>query len=406
MKTDEIQKKAYKAGEVIIKQGESGDCAYVIEDGLVEITFQRPDGEILKLGTRGTGAMIGEMTLIDNAPRTATITATKDCKLLCITKDDFSRRLSSADPVIRMATQVVLTRYRDTLIRAEIHGERQLWPPAEVVEQGYMGNKEAMESLRIVNDFTEALKSGSVSLHYQPIIGLQDGKIHGFEALMRWIHPERGFISPAVFIPALEESGLIIDASKWALKEACKALKRIEGATGYHSGLHMSVNFSSADFSSDDFVENVYNTISETDVKPEQLHLEITERLLMQQPETARSTLEMCRKAGMGISIDDFGTGYSSLSYLHFFPIDTLKIDQCFIRDMRKNPKSLELVRSIVGLCKNLNMRIVAEGVEEQEDAVILKEMGCERAQGYYFAKPMPEAQVTELVANWKKAEI
>lgn len=233
-----------------------------------------------------------------------------------------------------------------------------------------------------------------------------DGKIHGFEALMRWIHPERGFISPAVFIPVLEESGLIIDASKWALREACKALKRIGGVTGYHHNFHMSINFSSSDFSSEDFVENIYNTLSETDVTADQIHLEITERLLMQQPDTARETLEMCRKAGMGISIDDFGTGYSSLSYLHYFPINTLKIDQSFIRDMRKNPKSLELVKSIVALSKNLNMMIVAEGVEEIEDAVILKNLGCERAQGYYFAKPLPEPQVTELVQNWQDVKI
>lgn len=401
MNSTESQK-VFKAGEVIMRQGDAGHCAYIIEEGKVEITVKRPDGSVLNLGTRGAGSMIGEMSIIDNAPRSATITAVRDCNLLEITKEDFARRLKNADPVVRMTSQVILTRYRDTLTRADIRGERHQWPPAEIVELGYLEQADAVESLRIANDFKNALKSRDVTLHYQPIVGLQDGKIHGFEALMRWKHPERGFISPGVFIPIIEESGLIVDASKWALREACSALKRIENAAGHRGQMHMSVNFSSSDFSSEDFVENLYNTISETDIHAEQVHLEITERLLIQQPDNARETLNMCRKAGMGISIDDFGTGYSSLSYLHYFPINTLKVDQSFIRDMHKNPSSHELVRSIVSLGKNMKMNVVAEGVENIEEAKLLKEMGCDLAQGYYFARPMPEADVTALVSNWK----
>lgn len=399
-------KKSFKAGDVIMRQGESGDCAYIIEEGKVSITIDRPGGNTLHVGTRGAGTMIGEMSLIDNAPRTATITALEDCKLLEITKEDFTRRLNSADPVVRMTSQVILTRYRDTLIRADIRGELSHWPPAEMVELGYARETEAVEHIRISNEFQQALKAGQIQLFYQPIINLQNSRIEGFEALMRWNHPQRGFIPPNTFIPVIEDSGLIIEASKWALKEACSALKRIERTTGYHSGLHMSVNFSSTDFSSADFVENVYTTLSATDIRAEQLHLEITERILMQQPDNAKETLNMCRKAGMGISIDDFGTGYSSLSYLHYFPIDTLKIDQSFVREMHKNEGTLALVKSIVSLGKNMKMAVVAEGVETLEDAKALKAMGCDRAQGYYFAKPMPENDVTTFVSNWKKADI
>lgn len=398
--------KSFKAGEIIMRQGDDGESAYIIEDGLVEIVIERPGNQVHVVGTRGPGAIIGEMSLVDNTPRTATIKALEDCKLLEITKEDFSRRLENADPVLRMTTQVILTRYRDTLTRAEIRGEKRHWPPAEIVELGYTEQADAVEALRIGNDFKNALKKGQISLHYQPIINLQNGRIRGFEALMRWIHPEKGFISPAVFIPVIEDNGMIIEASKWAFKESCMALKRMENLTGYHADLHMSVNFSSTDFSSDDFVENVYNTISESDVNPQQIHLEITERVLMQQPDNARETLDMCRKAGMGISIDDFGTGYSSLSYLHYFPINTLKIDQSFIREMHKNESTMELVKSIVSLGKNMKMTIVAEGVETLEDAKVLKEMGCHMAQGYYFAKPMPEKEVIEVVSNWKQAEI
>ncbi len=399
-------KKNFKAGEVIMAQGDPGDSAYIIEEGKVEISFTDSEGQKRILGTRGANAMIGEMAIIDDAPRTATVTALEDCKLLQISKEDFSRRLKNADSVLQMATKVILTRYRDTLTRAEIWGERQYWPPAEMVELGYAEKNDAVKTITIANEFKEALLSKLVTLHYQPIVNLQSGEIEGFEALMRWNHPTKGFISPGIFIPVAEESGLIIEASKWALREACLALKRLEREFTPDKKFYMSVNFSSADFSSEDFVTNVYNTISESDVQPEQIHLEITERVLIQQPDLAKETLRMCRKAGMGISIDDFGTGYSSLSYLHYFPIDTLKIDQSFIRDMHKNEHTMALVNSIVTLGQNMKMKTVAEGVEMLEEAKKLKEMGCDLVQGYYFAKPMSEDDLKDVIAGWTPQNI
>lgn len=406
MTSSNSSKKSFKAGEVIMRQGADGTNAFIIEDGRVEISLMRTDGEDVIVGTRGAGSMIGEMSLIDKAPRSATVTAIEDCTLLEITSDDFSRRLDGADPVLRMTMQVILTRYRDTLTRSNIMRDNNLWPMAESVERAYLKQADAVDKIRIANEFKEALHTDAISLHYQPIINFQTSEIYGFEALMRWVHPEKGFISPGVFIPIIEKNGHIVEASKWAFRESCNALKRIQDKSGYNNDLNMSVNFSSTDFSSDDFVENIYNTISETDVPAERIHLEITERLLMAQPDTAKDTLNMCRKAGMGISIDDFGTGYSSLSYLHAFPINTLKVDQSFVRDMDKSPSSLELVRSVIGLGKNLDMAIVAEGVETIEEASLLKEMGCDFAQGYYFAKPMPEKQVIDFVHQWTPDKI
>lgn len=168
----------------------------------------------------------------------------------------------------------------------------------------------------------------------------------------------------------------------------------------------MSVNFSSTDFAAEHFLDHVYRILSESDVPAQQIKLEITERLLIQQPDNAKETLEMCHKAGMGIAIDDFGTGYSSLSYLYYFPIDTLKIDQSFVRAMRRDAKSLELVKSIIGLGKNMNMTIIAEGVEELEEGQILRSLGCNSAQGYFFAKPLPEKDVIELLKNWNPARL
>lgn len=401
MHTPDKSQKTFNKGDIIMRQGEFGESAYIIEKGSVEISVKKLSGDSILVATRGVGAIIGEMSLMDNAPRTATVTAKEDCTLLEITKDDFTRRLDASDPVLRMTMQVILTRYRDTLIRADIRQEPAPLPAAESIELEYLGKTNAVDNIRISNEFIEALSKGEICLHYQPIINMQDGSVYGFEALMRWFHPERGFISPGIFIPIIEDSGLIVEASKWAFKESCNALKRIQGQTGYHNDLNMSVNFSSTDFSSDDFLENIYNTISETDVQAKNIHLEITERLLMSQPAQAKETLDMCRKAGMGISIDDFGTGYSSLSYLHAFPINTLKIDQSFIRDMHENENSQSLVKSIISLGKNLDMAIVAEGVEQIEEGKLLKEMGCDYAQGYYFAKPMSEEDVIKCVSNW-----
>lgn len=399
------QKRTVKSGDIIMRQGERGQCAYIIEKGQVEIQMERADGAIHKVGSRGPGTIIGEMAIVDDAPRTATVKALEECQLLEITKDDFLRRLKSSDPVLQIVTQVILTRYRDTLTRAEILGEAQGFPTPEEIEKGYIGQTDAVDTIKIANEFREAMEKGELSLHYQPIVDLNTGYLTGFEALMRWNHPTRGFVSPAVFIPVAEETGLIVSASSWALREACNALKRIEARGKYTRPLFMSVNFSSTDFASESFVDTVYNILSSTDVSAKQVHLEITERTLISQPENARGTLEMCRKAGMGISIDDFGTGYSSLSYLHYFPIDTLKIDRSFVKDMTQEKGSRELVRSIVMLGKNLGMKIIAEGVETAEEAALLREMECDMAQGYYFAKPLAEDKLHETIQSWRPAK-
>lgn len=399
--SNQQSKRSFSSGEIIMRQGEKGDCAYIIEEGVVEIFIERDGNKIQTVGTRGPGTIIGEMAIVDDAPRTATVKAVKDCKMLEITRDDFARRLKTSDPVLQMISQVILTRYRDTLTRAEILREGSTFPPPEMLERDYTAQTDVVESIKIANEFEAALKNNQLQLHYQPIIDLAKGHVIGFEALMRWIHPEKGFISPGIFIPIAEKNGLIIEASRWALGEACRALKRIEGRIGREDNLYMSVNFSSVDFAAENFLDHVYRILSESDVPASQLKLEITERLLIQQPDNAKGTLEMCHKAGMGIAIDDFGTGYSSLSYLYFFPIDTLKIDQSFVRAMFRDDKSLELVKSIIGLGKNMNMSIIAEGVEDVEEARLLQAMGCDSAQGYYFAKPLPEKDVIEALKNW-----
>ncbi len=393
--------KSYKSGDIIMTQGEQGDCAYLIEEGQVEILIEKSDGSIERLATRGPGTVIGEMAIVDDAPRVATVQAVEDCKLLEISREDFNRRLDSADPVIKMIAQIILTRYRDMLVRASIFNDPDSVPTPEDLERKVVQQNNAGEMIKMANDFKIAIESNQLQLHYQPIIDFETTELKGFEALMRWKHPEQGMIPPGVFIPVAEDSGLIVQASRWALREACQALNRIQGQTGYDFDLTMSVNFSSTDFADENFLEQVYLILSETDIEPNRINLEITERLLMTQPDNAKETLSMCRQAGLGISIDDFGTGYSSLSYLHYYPIDTLKVDQTFVRNMRADDSARELVKSIIALGKNMQMKTIAEGVEDLEDAQILKEMGCDQSQGYYFSRPLPEHEIVDFVRDW-----
>jgi EAL domain-containing protein (putative c-di-GMP-specific phosphodiesterase class I) len=397
-------KRAFKKGDIIIREGDRGDCAYIIEQGNVEILVNKND-HLLQIGTRGAGSIIGEMAMIDDKPRTATIRALDDCHMLEISQDDFSRRIEQSDPILRMAMTVILTRYRDMIART--HGFLpSTTHAAEALENDNKTHNDALQSIKVDNELRDALNCGELMLYYQPIIDLQNLKIAGFEALMRWKHPEKGMISPGVFIPVAEESGMIVELSRWALGVSCDAVQALQAAATpallTADPLFVSVNFSVKDFADNDFFDNISATLKNKSTNAAQITLEITESLLMEAPEMAKIALEKCRDSGLSVAIDDFGSGYSSLSYLHYFPVDKLKIDQSFIRSMTSNNGSLVLVKSIVALARNLNMKIVAEGIETAEEARIIRDMGCEMCQGYWFAKPMPLADALTFVRDWK----
>ena len=198
-------------------------------------------------------------------------------------------------------------------------------------------------------------------------------------------------ISPATFIPLAEDSGLIVHASRWALREGVYMLNRLRIEHGLPEEYFISLNFTGLDLSAEDFADNVAESLQGTGVNPSRIKLEITERMLIDDPEGAISTLKRCRDAGLTVALDDFGTGYSSLSYLHRFPIDTMKIDRSFIVEMMTSPASLTLVKTIISLAKGLGMSVVAEGVEKQEEADLLKTHDCDMVQGYLFGRPMAE---------------
>jgi diguanylate cyclase len=401
-------KKQFKKGEILIREGERGECAYVIEAGNVEILVQR-DGQAIQIGMRGPGSLIGEMAMIDDKPRTATVRAVDDCDVLEITREDFARRVESADPVIKMVMRVINTRYRDMLGRTEtIRFVPSATPEASENSEAF--HDIALSTIKIHNELKVALQRGELMLYYQPIIDIQNMKIGGFEALMRWKHPQKGMISPGIFIPVAEESGLILELSRFALDVACDATKELQKAADpklvVPEPIFVGVNFSVKDFAGGNLFAHMKETLEKKGVAPQQIHLEITETLLMEAPEAAKAELEKCRAIGLNVSIDDFGSGYSSLSYLHYFPIDTLKIDQSFIRSMTTHPNSLVLVKSIIGIARNLGMKVIAEGIETAKEAAILYSLGCDYIQGYWFSKPLPYDDALKFVKNWQPPKL
>ena len=247
-------------------------------------------------------------------------------------------------------------------------------------------------------DLSIAIRNGELSLHYQPQAAsgptVAASEVIGFEALARWMHPVRGFVSPGDFIPLAEESGLIVEMGDWILREACRE------AASWPVPLQIAVNLSPAQFMHGDVVSLVHSILLETGLAPDRLELEITEGVLIEDFDRGLALLRRLKALGVRISMDDFGTGYSSLSYLQAFPFDKIKIDRAFVMNLGRNPQSAAIVRAVIDLGHGLEMSIVAEGVETQEQLSFLSEEGCDAVQGYFIGKPLPIGQYAALVGR------
>lgn len=257
-------------------------------------------------------------------------------------------------------------------------------------------NVRAVERQSIEENLRRALERQEFTLQYQPKIRLRTGEITGAEALLRWTHPVRGPVSPAQFIPVAEDCGLILPIGQWVLREACKQAQAWVDA-GLPLGT-IAVNISSMEFRDDNFLESVFAILSETGLDPKLLELELTESVLMKRAESAATVLKTLRARGVQIAVDDFGTGYSSLSYLRKFPIDALKIDQSFVRQITAAPDDTTIVTAVISMGRSLKLRVVAEGVETREELAFLQAHLCDEAQGYYFSRPVVPQQFAMLL--------
>jgi len=270
-------------------------------------------------------------------------------------------------------------------------------------------HQQTMMTMSLEQDLRLALGNHEFYLEYQPVVNLKDRSIDGFEALIRWRHPRKGIIPPVQFIPIAEETGLIRDIGLWVFEQACTTLafwnQNLHGA----KHVTMAINLSAKQLSSSVLLSRIKNILAATGVNPEHIEIEITETGIMEAPLSAMVMLKKIKELGLELSLDDFGTGYSSLSYLHSFPTDILKIDRSFVSNIHVDEESLKIVKAIVVLAKSLNLSIIAEGIETPEQYEILRNMGCDKAQGFLFARPLSEAKCRTLMENstslpWNRA--
>jgi diguanylate cyclase (GGDEF)-like protein len=285
---------------------------------------------------------------------------------------------------------------RDAYLAA--HRARQQGGASHVLFDPAM-HAQAAAAQQIETELRAALTGGELRTYFQPIVSLTSGRITGFEALVRWIHPTRGFVSPAAFIPVAVSSGLIIPLDQWMMREAARQVHEWNTRLHLDPPLTISVNVSGRRLGQKELIEDVASTLRDTGISTRSLRLEITEGEMMERPDEVLAILNELKRMEITLLVDDFGTGYSSLSYLHSFPIDIVKIDQSFVRRMLESAKDEEIVRAVINLSATLGLRVIAEGIETAEHLVRLRELGCDYGQGYLFSKPVDAAAIETLLA-------
>jgi diguanylate cyclase (GGDEF)-like protein/PAS domain S-box-containing protein len=307
---------------------------------------------------------------------------------------------------LHVTTSIGVSVYPDDGLDAETlikNADTAMYQAKENGRQDLQFFKPAMNARAVERQSTEeglrrALERREFALHYQPKVNLTTGAITGAEALIRWLHPTRGSVPPIDFIPVAEDCGLILSIGAWVLREACQQAK-----AWIDLGLpatSMAVNVSAIEFRSESFLDGLFATLGETGLDPRSLELELTESVLMKHAKSTATILQTLRENGIQVAVDDFGTGFSSLSYLRKFPVDAVKIDQSFIRQISTAGDDTTIVKAVIGMARGLKLRVIAEGVEKLEEVAFLRAYRCDEAQGYYFGRPVPPQQFAMLLKN------
>jgi EAL domain-containing protein (putative c-di-GMP-specific phosphodiesterase class I) len=399
-----LERTTYRPGDLIFHEGSDGGCAYLVESGRVEISMIR-ENRRFKLCELGEGELFGEMALLDKKPRTATATALEETQLVCVDHEWISSKLDDVDPSIEHLLLLILKRSRDTL--KLLKQNDWLIPDAtdkELDKTFSETRQKLIRDIRIASDIKEALKRDEFQLYYQPIIAIKDERLAGFEALIRWRHPEYGLMQPMQFLDVAEDTKQILPVGIWIVERACHDLNEL--SREHHkisrssSPLFVSINLSANQLDNAEHMAQLANIVHRTGIEPACIKWEVTETVLIDELEQAQQILTTFRDQRFRVSLDDFGTGYSSLSHLQKFPVDDIKIDGSFISRMLSDHSSMQIVKASIDLAKALDLEIVAEGVESKEEVEQLINMGSSYCQGYYYAKPLPLPEAVEYIRH------
>ena len=377
--------------EVVFRAGDAGDCAYLIEEGKVEIFVVDQAGE-RRIGLVGKDEMFGEITLIDCQPRTATARTMEKTVLVPIQRKMVQSLLEKSDPILRQLFSIILERYRgnrNTKISPQSQADEK--QSNAQAEKKIALKSEVTQKISIAHGITRALAQDEFELYYQPICRLDDGLVAGFEALIRWHHPTDGLIPPMDFLWLAEQTGLIHELGMWTLERACRDWPRLRQHTKVERPF-VSVNLSPSQLTSEMLASDVKAVMARHAMPPDEMKLELTETVVVERPELAVKILNQLVELGSSLALDDYGTGHSGLEHIQRYPIGTLKIDRAFIAPMLTSSSSFEIVRSSIGMARSLGLSVVAEGIETEDVRDALLDLGCEFGQGWHFGKPSPLA--------------
>ena len=390
---DALPRQIFPAGAQIFTEGEAATFAYVIEAGNVEMRSSR-GGRKVVLARLGEGELLGEAALVGDNHRAATAVAVEETQVVVLDRLSVREHMANADETVQLLLRLTLER---------LHSLEQVVLSQSVNGLDAKGRSErGTRNAELARDLQGAIEGEALRLHYQPIVRLSNGSIAGFEALVRWNHPVHGNVVPSSFIELAEETGMIVPMGRWMLRQALSAYQRFQSTIAErdqsHAPLYISVNISSRQLLSDGEVDDLIRIVTDSGVSPTQVMFEITESLMVEEPDKVADAMRRLRKTGIRVAADDFGTGYANLAFLNRFPLDVLKIDRTFITNMASEDRSRKIVNTIVTLAQDLGMSIIAEGIEAPEEIEVLRQLGCGFGQGFLVSPPIPENDAVPLL--------
>lgn len=370
----------------MFSEGDPPTSAFLIESGQIEILTHQ-DGLPLVLSVLGSGDLLGEMAIIDAAPRTATARALTHATLISVDGKQLSERIEASDPIVRALLKGQLTRYRHALqsLRGQPH-EISITSKGQRSNDGDGYDDGAVAKIRLETQLRDALTARTLEVRYQPIYDIAAERIAGYEALVRWTHPVRGPISPVEFIALAEETSLILPVGQYVLDRVAESLSHLKNV-GVTPLPFVAVNMSGRQFAELDMLSAVRETCARNHIDPRLIKIEVTESLTLDVDKVGE-LIRVAHAEGVMVALDDFGTGFSNLGHLHKLRFNTVKLDQGFVRQMLEAPRCLAIVRAIVAMVHALEADLVAEGVETRAQLEALAGMNCRYAQGYLIGRP------------------